>query len=136
MSANTTSASVLPYYLSQYWIDAQDKRTVGYPLVGVQPWTFAAIMYAYYALVTKIGPAWMKHRPAYQLRKTMFCYNLLMVMINAFFFYEAIRRSDYFRRLFMFDYPDASDNSPETLWVSGLALSRFSRWHTLSSVCV
>lgn len=123
MSANmsttmVSSTSPFVYYLSQYWIDVQDKRTVDYPLVSLQPWTFASIMFVYFLLVTKIGPAWMKNREAYQLRNTMFTYNVIMVIVNAYFFWEAVRRLDYFRRLFVFDYPDINDNTPETLWVS------------------
>lgn len=106
------------YYFYGYWIDMQDPRTVNLPLVGVQPYTIAVLMYVYYAFVTKIGPALLKDRPAFQLRRTMLIYNIIMVIINAYFFYEAVSYSDYFKVFLNFDYPDSSDWSPDTLRVS------------------
>lgn len=77
----------------------------------------AGIMYAYYLAVLKIGPSFMKDRPAFQLRKVMFAYNIIMVFVNGFFLFESVRRCDYGRRLLDFKYPDRSDVSPETLKV-------------------
>lgn len=106
------------YYLYGYWNDVQDQRTKHYPLVDIQPLTMALIMYAYYALVTKIGPNYMRNRKPMEIRNIMFAYNVLMVGVNAFFFYEAVRRLDYMRRLLIFEYPDKNDRSEQTLWVS------------------
>lgn len=105
------------YYAYGYWNEIQDERTKVYPLVGVHPITMAGIMYAYYLAVLKIGPSWMKDRPAFQLRQVMFIYNVTMVFVNGFFLFESVRRCDYGRRLFDFDYPDRSDVAPETLKV-------------------
>lgn len=105
------------YYAYGYWNEIQDERTKGYPLVAVHPITMAGIMGAYFLAVTKIGPSWMKDRPAFQLRQLMFAYNITMVFVNAFFLFESVRRCDYGRRLLDFKYPDRSDVSSETLKV-------------------
>ena len=106
------------YYLYNYWDEIQDNRTKSYPLVAVHPITMSAIMYSYYLIVTKIGPTMLKNHAPFQLRRLMFSYNMVMVTVNGFFLYEAIRRSDYFRFLGQFEYPDRNDSSPETMEVS------------------
>ena len=106
------------YYLWGYFLEHQDPRTKNYPLVSLSPYSIALIMYFYYLLVTKIGRKFMKNRQPFQLRKTMFIYNIFMVIINAYFFYEAISYCDYLRVFLNFDYPDSSDRSPETIRVS------------------
>lgn len=105
------------YYLYGYWNEIQDPRTKHLPFVDVQPWTIGLVMYTYYLLVTKIGPAWMRDRKAYQLRGLMFIYNTIMVFINAFYFYQAIRLSDYLRVFLNFKYPDRDDMSSGEMWV-------------------
>jgi len=106
------------YYLYGYWNEIQDERTKSYPLVAVHPLTIGAIMYAYYLAVTKFGPALMKDRPPFQLRRTMFVYNVTMVCVNAFFLYQSVRRSNYLMRLLDFNYPDRRIRTPDILMVS------------------
>jgi len=105
------------YYLHQYWVDIQDPRTKPYLLVDVSPWTMANIMFAYYCIVTKIGPQLMKNREPFKLRKVMFLYNFIMVLVNAYFFKEALCRIDYGKRLLNWKYPDRNNWKPETLEV-------------------
>ncbi len=110
-------ANTIIYYLHQYWIDIQDPRTKPYPLVDVSPWTMANIMFAYYFIVTKIGPQLMKNHEPFKLRKIMFIYNVIMVLVNGYFFKEAISRIDYGRRIIDWQYPDRNDFKPQTLEV-------------------
>ncbi|KAH9419865.1 Elongation of very long chain fatty acids protein 7 [Dermatophagoides pteronyssinus] len=120
------------YYLWGYFVEHQDPRTKNYPLVSLSPYSIALIMYFYYLLVTKIGRKFMKNRQPFQLRKTMFIYNIIMVIINAYYFYEAISYCDYLRVFLNFDYPDSSDRSPETIRAINLGwwywMSKFADW--------
>lgn len=120
------------YYAYGYWNEIQDERTKSYPLVAVHPITMAGIMGAYFLAVTKIGPSWMKDRPAFQLRQLMIVYNITMVCVNAFFLFESVRRSNYGQRLLDFKYPDRSDVSSETLKEIHLGwwywMSKFADW--------
>lgn len=120
------------YYLHGYWYEIQDERTKDLPLVAVHPLTMTSIMLAYFLFVTKFGPMYMKDRAPFQLRKLMFVYNFVMVGVNGFYLYEALRRSDYLRRFLDFQYPDRSIVSTETMEEINLGwwywMSKFADW--------
>lgn len=103
------------YYANQYWIDMQDPRTRTMPLVDGGIWKILAIVGAYLALVRWLLPAFMANRKPLELRKTMLAYNVAMVLVNAYFFYELVVGIDYGRRFLDFDYPDRTDVRPRTM---------------------
>lgn len=74
-----------------------DPRVDVYPLMksGVFN-TINTIIYL--IIVTYAGKRFMKNRPAYNIRKFIFCYNVLMVLFSTYLFYEvfSIRCNQYF----------------------------------------
>jgi hypothetical protein len=72
-------------------------------------------MSCYLLLVMKILPEFMKNRKPYTLRGPILVFNTIMVITNAYFFYEIVRGIEYGRRFLDFKYPDRSDYSEKTL---------------------
>ena len=114
------------YYVYGYWYEITDKRTAHYPLVSCHPVVIAAIMYTYYIVMTKLGPEFMKNRKPMDLRRTMMFYNVTMIAINGYYFFQALYRSDYLMRLFDFHYPDRNDVRPHTMTVSFVTFQQIS----------
>lgn len=126
------SFSNLYYYLTGFWYDIQDPRTMKYSLVNLSPWTMANIMCAYYILVTKIGPEFMKNRKPYTLRGPMFVYNISMVLMNLYFFIQIAYRIDFGRRFLNWKYPSRNDVSQQAIEEISIGylywLSKFADW--------
>ena len=101
--------------LQIYWRESCDKRTCHLPGIGDGPWATGIIMLSYVLFVTWIGPKWMATRKPFVLRGPMLVYNITMVILNSYFFMQAIRWLDYGRQLFNFKWPSDDDRSPETL---------------------
>ena len=105
----------LDYYLHRYWIEECDPRTREYTIVTGGPQRLLAIMCLWLLFVTKIGPQMMANRKPFDLRRVMFIYNIVMVILNAYFFTLSIRWLDYGRRIFEFQFPSREDTSEATL---------------------
>ncbi|EDV96209.1 elongation of very long chain fatty acids protein 4 [Drosophila grimshawi] len=74
--------SSLADYLDSYpFAELADERTQSWPMVS-SPWNAASVL-ALYLLLVHLAPKWMASRQAFQLRLPLFCYNLLMAMLNA-----------------------------------------------------
>jgi elongation of very long chain fatty acids protein 7 len=116
-SNNEFFITTVDYYLYQYWVDECDPRTKTYLLVSGGPKLLLIFMSIWLLFVTKIGPNLMANRKAFELRKTMFVYNIFMVISNAYFFVLSIQWLNYGKRLFEFEFPPRSDTSKETLLV-------------------
>ncbi len=112
---SASSSRGFRYYLQQYWQDSGDQRTCGLPLIREGPWAMITVMCLYLLFVQKIGPKMMKNREPYQLRVPMFIYNTIMVIINFYFFFEALHWLDYGRELPNFKWPDGKDKSKRTI---------------------
>ena len=78
------------------------------PLVA-SPMPTIILTVAYLYFVKIAGPRWMKHKPAYSLRKLMIIYNFLMVAVSTyllvhldliFFIYEVTSLKCYNTNLF------------------------------------
>ncbi len=110
------TSSKINYVLHQYWIDCQDPRTKEWFLVDISPFTFAFIMASYILLAKSIGPKLMKNREPMQLRGLMLTYNVVMILINAFFFVQVVINCEYGKRFLDFKYPDRSDTSAKAIW--------------------
>jgi len=105
------------YYIHQYWNDECDPRTVNLPLMNGGPWTLVAILLAYFAFVTRIGPKLMAKRKPFELRGPMLLYNVTMVLINLFFLWQSILWLNFGQRLLDFKFPPNNDRSDQTMKV-------------------
>jgi hypothetical protein len=105
------------YYMHQFWDDRCDPRTNHLPLMSGGPWNLMAILMAYFVIVTKLGPKWMKNRNPFELRSLMLLYNVVMVSINLFFLYESVQWLHFGTRLLEFKFPDNRDTSAASMRV-------------------
>ena len=69
-----------------------DKRTAEWPLVN-SPWPIVTIIVSYVYFVKVFGPNWMKDRKPFKIEPIICCYNILMIILSAFFFIEGGRLS-------------------------------------------
>lgn len=75
---------------SKHWFPEWDSRTHGWALIG-NPIPLIAIC-VFYVYVVKIwGPKWMADKKPFELRGLMVAYNLILVLLNAFFLWAFIR---------------------------------------------
>lgn len=113
-------SSELFFYLTDYWDQIQDPRTRGLPFVSGGIWKILSIMSCYLYITRSLLPSHMKGRPPYEMRSPMFVHNIVMVLANAYLFFEAVGSCDFGRVFLNFEYPDQNDRSSETihfLWI-------------------
>jgi hypothetical protein len=101
----------LNYIVHDYWEEIGDPRTKNFFLMDSGPWKIIAIMSFYILFVTKIGPQLMKGRKPFQLREAMLAYNVIVVLINAYFFFYAFYLLNFGVELLNFKFPDRNDFS-------------------------
>lgn len=68
-------------------------------------WKIFSIIAAYLLFATIIGPKLMSNRKPYQLRRPIFVYNVVMVTLNVYFFFESICAYEFGTALLNFEYP-------------------------------
>ena len=66
----------------------RDKRVDNWLMMN-SPWPTVSLCLGYIYVSTIFGPAVMKNRPAFNLKKTIMVYNLFQVIFSAYVFYEA-----------------------------------------------
>jgi len=105
------------YYLFDFWEVEGDPRIAQYPLFRGGPWAAWSIIAFYVYFVKSLGPALMKSREAMNLRPIILAYNLLMIAVNAYFFFEIVvtYRFGIDMNMFNFERPNADDHSPKTM---------------------
>lgn len=106
------------YVLFDFWELEGDPRIGHYPLYQGGPWIAYSIIAFYVYFVKSLGPALMKNRKPMNLRRIILAYNLFMISINAYFFYQMVWVYNFGIDMNMlnFDRPkDTSDHSPKTL---------------------
>lgn len=103
------------YYLHKYYSDMQHPATVDYFFSKLYPFQFAAIVITYLLLVTRIIPYFMRNRQPFVLKWPILCYNTFMVIINFYFFIEALKRSHFGLLMFDFAYPDSQNVTAKNL---------------------
>lgn len=88
-----------------------------YPLFHGGPWKAWSIIAFYVYFVKKLGPALMKNREPFNLRAPILAYNLLMILVNSYFFYEIVvnYRFGIDMKMYDFERPDQNDHSPKTM---------------------
>ncbi|UXI22533.1 ATP-binding cassette sub-family G member 1 [Sarcoptes scabiei] len=104
------------YCSHDYWIEAADPRTKHLPLIESGPERVLTILSMYLIFVKIVGPWLMRDRKPFMLRGLLLVYNIFMVVINLFIFYNILKRIDYGRRFLIFKFPDPNDVSPDTLY--------------------
>lgn len=78
------------------------------------PWKLILILCGYIAIIV-FGKRIMQNRKAFELRETMLVYNILMVLINGYFLYEALIWVRFGARLLDFRFPSPNDRSQEAI---------------------
>ncbi|BES94905.1 elongation of very long chain fatty acids protein [Nesidiocoris tenuis] len=80
------------YSTYQTFLDENvDPRIKHYPLVG-SPVPIITIVILYNYFINNWGPAFMKDRPPFQLRRPMIIYNAVQVVVNAWIVYMAVTK--------------------------------------------
>ena len=75
-------------YLSHdFWNVSGDPRVMKYPLMEGGPWPTLSLICMYLYFVKIAGPQMMKGRKPFDLRGVIFIYNILLVILNGWFFY-------------------------------------------------
>jgi len=108
-------ASILSYYLNDYWEEIADSRSNDLPLIRGGLWKILAIMSTYLLLTRSILPKYMESREPFQLKKLILTYNAFMVLANAYIFFRVSLYLDYGRIFLDFKYPSRDDTSQQTL---------------------
>ncbi|KAH7637083.1 hypothetical protein HUG17_7289 [Dermatophagoides farinae] len=78
----------LKYYMFDFWEQESDPRISNYPMMKGGPWMAWSIVAAYVYFVKSLGPRLMKNRESMNLQSLIVAYNLSMIIINAYFFYQ------------------------------------------------
>ena len=65
--------------------------------------------------MTKLGPYLMRNRKPFELRGLMLVYNTLMVLLNAYAFWEVIFITDFGKYFLKYDFPSKNDFSEKTM---------------------
>jgi len=81
------------------------------PLMLNGPWSMLSILACYLLFVNKIGPQLMKDREPFQLRGVLLAHNIILVILNSYFFVESLICLRFGLSLLNFDFPDRSDTS-------------------------
>lgn len=80
------TSDTFKYYYHDVWEEYGDPRVSSLPLMSGGPWIVIAITAAYVCFVKYIGPMMMSKRKPFDLRSTIFCYNIALVLLNGLFF--------------------------------------------------
>lgn len=109
----------IQYYLFDFWEVEGDPRISQYPFFHGGPWKAWSIIAFYVYFVKSLGPALMKNREALNLRPLILAYNLIMILVNSYFFYEIVvtYRFGIDMNMYNFERPDPSDHSPKTMHI-------------------
>jgi len=80
--------STCNYYYHDIWQIYGDPRVSNYAFFEGGPWSTLAMVAAYLYFIKVIGPEFMAHRKAFDLKKTILVYNISMVVLSAWLFIE------------------------------------------------
>jgi len=80
---------LLDYCLFRYWQEEGDPRTAHFFLMRGGPLPMLSIIACYVCFVKVVGPALMKKREPFRLKRTLIAYNIYNVLVNVWFFAEA-----------------------------------------------
>jgi len=83
------SVETFNYYYYDIWQEYGDPRINKFPLMDGGPWSVLTVIAAYVYFVKILGPELMSTRKPFSLKPLIFTYNIVMVLINGFFFFTA-----------------------------------------------
>ena len=118
--AAVDNLSLVEYYLTDAWNEYGDPRLKDYPMMS----TFKiplAILGVYLFFVLYLGPRLMANRKPFSLKWIIIPYNLIMSVVNLYFFIQLLRASEMGRELLNVDFRPTDDTSPLTLYVVSVA---------------
>ncbi|XP_074036574.1 very long chain fatty acid elongase AAEL008004 isoform X1 [Leptinotarsa decemlineata] len=75
------------FFLNKFLSQYVDNRLAGWPLMS-NPLLIMAITILYIYTAKKLGPALMENRKPFNLKKTLFVYNLMQVIFSSWLFYR------------------------------------------------
>jgi len=82
-------SGLVHFLLEEVWEAGADPRVAQFPIMKGGPWSVFGVIACYLLFVKKIGPAVMKERQPFDLRGLIFCYNIVMMFVNLYFFISA-----------------------------------------------
>ena len=71
-----------------------DPRVNHLPFMDNPIWNIVSVLF--YLLIVKTGPAFMKNRKPFEFRKLLFCYNIIIVVLSVWMFFEVKLVSKFF----------------------------------------
>lgn len=113
------------YWYETFWNEHGDPRVMEYPFFRGGPWYLLALVASYLYFVRIFGPTWMKNRRPFDLRRTIFVYNLVLVCINAYFVYQGTLLTNCGLTLWKCVNVDPHSNDPIALWTITLGYAFF-----------
>ena len=113
----------LNYYFHDFWEIEGDPRIAEMPFFRGGPWTTWSLIAFYVYFVKDLGPKLMKSVEPFSLRKIMFCYNFVMVLVNAWFFYQIVFVFNFGLELNLFNFERVKryDRNPKEMRIIWLA---------------
>lgn len=113
----------IKYYFHDFWEIEGDPRIGNRLFFRGGPWTVWSIIAFYVYFVKKLGPQLMKNRNALSLRKIMLIYNIVMIVVNSYFFYQIVFNFKFGldMDILSFNRPDKNDVSPKNMQIIQLA---------------
>ena len=116
-------AETMNYILFDFWELEGDPRISSYPFFNGGPWLTWSIIGFYIYFVKSLGPSLMKNRDPFVLKYPILFYNIGMIFLNAFFFYEIVYtfRFGIDMNMWNFSRPDFKDTSPKTMKIVTLS---------------
>lgn len=83
------------FLVHDIWEAGADPRVNEFPLMKGGPWWVFVVIGVWMYFVKVSGPKFMKNRPAYDLRRLILAYNMVMMVTNAYFFISASNYTNY-----------------------------------------
>ncbi|XP_015795290.1 elongation of very long chain fatty acids protein AAEL008004 [Tetranychus urticae] len=102
------------YYSHEFWNHQGDPRVSIYPFFTSGPWLTLTLVALYLVTVKYVGPLWMRDRKPYDLRRLLIVYNLLMVTLSSYLFYQGCILLSFGLDTWGCQPINSSDYSPET----------------------
>nr|XP_023018122.1 elongation of very long chain fatty acids protein AAEL008004-like [Leptinotarsa decemlineata] len=94
-------------------------RLAGWPLMS-NPLLIMAITILYIYTAKKLGPALMENRKPFNLKKTLFVYNLMQVIFSSWLFYRLATAGWLTGKFSFICQPLDTSTSPEAMKVGGV----------------
>ncbi|XP_054159290.1 elongation of very long chain fatty acids protein 1-like [Oppia nitens] len=94
-------------------------------------WPLVSILSSYLIFAIVIGPKMMANRKPYDLRGVITVYNIFMVALNIYFFFESLYAYEFGRSLMNFQFPDSQHRD---ITVAEMRRLTFVYWYFVSKL--